>query len=562
MSQVNSHLTDVSAETQSVRRRWWARVAPRPVLLLLLAVALAAAAHVNTVENPFAFDDRTEILENPSIRGLGDVGLILRHNVTRPVVNLSYAVDYAVWELNRFGYHVTNLLLHLGNVVLLFALVRRFARDLEERHHAAHGLATTATAFTAAALFAVHPMLTEAVGYVSGRSELLSAALFLGSLYLFRVGMFRLDWRWLAGGGALFVLALGAKETAVMLPAVLFAVEVLIVGGSREARRWRLWHVHAPLLTAVLVAAAARIWLYAAVEHPDAAGVTWPNVLVNLHVAVRYISLLVVPASQSIVHHVTPIESLLDARVLTAAAVFALVGTVGAVWRKQEPLVTLGIVWFFLLLAPSSALILLADRAQPMAEHRVYLASCGFFMAVAATALRASGLREQAESRRRVTAAAVLGLVLAGLTGLTVARNRIWADPVRLWEDAVRKAPFTYMSHYGLADAYRSIGDCESAGPAYERALRIRPQNVDAYLGLAECLTELGRSDDARTVLRLGIERSPMDARVRLALAALEESRRNPAEALRFCRDVLAVSPGNATAEACVVRNQEALDGR
>lgn len=93
-----------------------------PVLLAGLAIGLGAAAHAGALANPFVYDDRVTILDNPSISRLSDLGGVLRHTPFRPLVNLSYAIDYASWGLRPFGYHLTNLMLHLANVGLVFAL--------------------------------------------------------------------------------------------------------------------------------------------------------------------------------------------------------------------------------------------------------------------------------------------------------------------------------------------------------------------------------------------------------------------------------------------------------
>ena len=145
-----------------------------PVLLAGLAIGLGALVHAGALTNPFVYDDRISIIENPSIRGLSDLGGIIRHTPFRPLVNLSYALDYAVWHLEPFGYHLTSLVLHLVNVALVFALVYPLTGpdiDAGRRHRGTSG--PLAVAFGTAALFAVHPMMTEAVGYVSGRSEVL-----------------------------------------------------------------------------------------------------------------------------------------------------------------------------------------------------------------------------------------------------------------------------------------------------------------------------------------------------------------------------------------------------
>jgi len=149
------------------------------------AALVAGLLYVNALRNPFVYDDYHTVVENRSIAHLSDVRAIVLHDVTRPIVNLSYAIDRALWGATPTGFHVTNVLLHMLNVVLVFTLGRRLAHDRDRG---------VLVAFAAAVLFAAHPMMTEAVGYISGRSELLCAAFFLPAVMAGR--------RWLRGGGA------------------------------------------------------------------------------------------------------------------------------------------------------------------------------------------------------------------------------------------------------------------------------------------------------------------------------------------------------------------------
>jgi hypothetical protein len=514
------------------------------ILLALLAVLLGAGVYLNALDNPFVFDDTTEVLENPSIQHPTHVTALIRYAPTRPVVNMSYALDYSAWGLEPFGYHLTNLLLHLINIALLFLLARAYATDRGSG---------SALPLTAAALFAVHPLLSETVGYVSSRSELLAGAFMLSSLYAFRSGLVHGRLIPLLIGFGFFALAGASKETGAMLPFVLLAYDRLILGdgGGWKPRR-RFLYVHAPLIALVIAAGAFRTWRYVTVEHPGSATIDWNNALLNLHVLTQYVSLFVAPVSLSLVHDVRQIQSALDLRILTGAAVLGALLWMAAVWRRREPIISFGILWFLLILIPSAALIVVADKGQPMAEHRVYVASCGLFLAVGAGWSLA---RQQLTENIQPVAIGMLMVVIAALGTLTVARNRVWADPVRLWQDAARKAPRTYMAQYGVGESYRAAGDCEAAVPAYERAIGLRPTLEDGYLGLAECLTVNERPDEAMQVLRVAVERAKTTVKSRLNLASYEAERGNPAEALRLCQEVLAAAPNEPNAVACIERN-------
>ena len=554
------------------------------LVLAGLALALGVVAHANALYARFVWDDVHEVRDNTSIEDLGQPLAILRHSPTRPIVNLSYAIDYRIWGgRNEFGFHLTNLLLHLANVALLFGFTWLVVSDAGRARGRPGTGAARMTAFVAAALFAVHPMMTETVAYISSRSEMLCGAFMLASLHWFRRafaarsraaersdGGPRGEHREAhlrgapstIGGLACFALALGSKETAAMLPFVLLAYDRWLRPESPEMKRARLWRLHVPLLSLVAIAGAIRMWLFVAVEHPAAvAPAPESAVLTNLYVFVRYLSLLLLPIRQTIVPVVAPIRSLLDSRALAALVALGAVVALALRARKTAPLVTFGLAWFFLLLLPSSALTVISQYGQRMAEHRAYVASLGFFMAVASIVTYVAGLGElEARRARLLVTAAALSAVVVGLATLTISRNRLWADPIALWTDAVQKAPGTWAAVHGLADAEHQTGDCRAAIEEYQRAIALLPQAAESYAGMADCFLELKRVPSAAETLRLGLSRAPDDTRLQLQLAVLEEQYfRDPAEALRLCQSALARSPGLRFAQDCVRRNQQVL---
>ena len=503
---------------------------------------------------------------------------VLVYSLFRPVVNVSYAIDRAVWGFNPFGFHLTNLLLHLVNVVLVHRLVWHAAGDAAARRHEPPA-GRAAVAFATAAIFAVHPLLTEAVGYVSGRSEVLCATFVLAALLLVRRWLAGGPWPWLAGGLAAFGLALGAKEVAAVFPFLLLAYDWLLAGGAPDVRRRRLWRLHVPLVAVVVAAGIVRLATLAA--EPTASGFrsVWTNALTQVTVVVRYLGLLVVPAGQSIAHAVAAPPSTMA--VVGAVVVLGVILRAAYVVRRQVPLATFGVAWFLLLLVPSSAVPL----REPMAEHRVYLASMGVFL-IAALLLAP---RRRVRGNRWRTG--VLGVMLAMLGWLTVARIQVWASPVSLWSEAVAAAPGAWEPHYQLADALRERGQCAPAVEQYRIVTRLRPDYRDAFNNMGICLAETRRIDAAREAFDRAVAIDPSFVRAHNNLGGLarlagdpQEARRQferalaldpanivarrqlaslfetvfhePAEAARLCREIVAIDPTAPGAAECVARNE------
>jgi hypothetical protein len=487
----------------------------RARLLCGCATLAGGLVYLNALHNPFVYDDFHTVVENPSLHRLANLPAIVLYAVTRPLVNLSYAIDYAAWGRAPFGFHLTSVLLHMLNVALLFVLAQKFVEDSNETLRDRYRL----EAFAAAALFAVHPVMSEAVGYVSGRSEVLCGSFFLIALLGGR--------RWLRGGGsrwaaltiAAWLAALASKEIAAMLPLVLWAYDRLFVRSSHDERRRRVMRIHLPLLAVAAAGGVLRLLVLAWVEYPGQAVVHWSYLLVDLDVMRQSVMLLALPRSQTIFHAIRPIDSA-DLRVLIDfAAIGALVAT--AWWsRRTQPPIALGIVWFVLLLVPASLLILF-DQGEPMTEHRLYLASCGVFIAAGAAAARAA----ESSPRWRLAGTGALALAVAALGSQTVMRNRIWADPTLLYRESVALAPDHPRPRLLLGEALADTGQYDLAIQQFQMAIRLRPTDAAGHLKLGRLFAAVGRLEDARAELARAAALDPENPLVRQSIAAVEEAR-------------------------------------
>jgi len=468
------------------------------LILGALTADLAVLVYLNALPNPFVYDDLVGVVRNPAlVNGAGLLALV-RENLFRPLVNVSLAIDHALWGQAASGYHLTSILLHALNTVLLFALVRRAAADWRAR-----AVATTpepdVVAFVAAALFAVHPVMSEAVGYVSARADVLVAAFAHGALLALRAGVARVGWRVI--GAVLMLAASATKETGIVLPVVALVGDRLLLGGDDSARRRRLLAWHVPFIAVAAALALARAASFVWIEYPTAPLAVWSRVETKLVVVWRYVALLLFPAGQSIAHALTTIATPQDPRAVAAA--LGLLAAVGLAWwlRRRAPLAVLGVAWFLLFLAPASAVALY----EPMAERRVYLSSAGLLLTVAVVTTSVWA-RAGYAARRAGAVAFLVVLVVLGL--LTLERNLVWRDAVTLWRDARLKAPGEWRAHSGLANALAEHGRCDAALPEYETALRLQPQ-PEVYTNYGVCLAAERRVADAGRAFELALALDP-----------------------------------------------------
>jgi hypothetical protein len=515
-----------------------------------LAALLAAAVYLNALDNPFVYDDRDTVVANPSLVDLSNLQFVLVYSPFRPVVNVSYAVDRALWGTDPFGFHLTNVVLHAFTVILLYAFTTVALSDAQAR--AASGrnerVARRWWAFSTAALFAVHPLMSEAVGYVSGRSEILCAVFLLGALLVARMALLRGGLPW-AAVALLWLLALLSKEVALAFPVVMIAYDWLLLPDSGVRRRQRLWKLYVPCLAVVAAAAAYRL---SRASGPMSTEAPLLNLWTQAIVIWRYVALVVLPTGQSIMHSVHQVISLADPKALLAVA--ALSGSiVGAVMmRRTRPLFAFGVFWFLAIIAPSSSVVGLREG---MAEHRAYLASAGLLMALISVVAGFSRLL-----RRPGTAyAATLTLLLGVLGALTIARNEVWGEPVRLWQEATIYAAGMWEPHYALGDVLRESGDCGSAIREYQTVVSMQARHRDAHTNLGICLAQTGRLEEAETALRRALEIDPAFPRGYTNLGALALTMGDHHAAREAYRRAIELEPQNVLARMQLARLYEAI---
>jgi hypothetical protein len=506
------------AHTGVLRPRAAAAVLARPASACCAAALLAALVYLNALNNPFVYDDHHTVVDNPSIARVSDIRAVVLGAVTRPLVNVSYAVDRALWGTAPFGFHATNVALHAASVALLFCVARGF------------GLRTLA-AFSAAALLAVHPMMSEAVGYISGRSEVLCAALFMlallcGSRWVKEPGH---AGAYAAATVGFWLAALAAKETAAVFPFVFLVHDKLALRDDPVERRRRLRTIHLPLIGFAAAAGVARMAVFAGVEYARQVRVRWDYALVELDVVRRYVWLIVNPHGQTIFHSVAA-PGPFDGRTLIAIATIAAAIILAVRVRATAWPATVGLLWFLLALTPSSAMALL-DQGEPMAEHRVYLASCGLFLAAGVGIGRlGEWVDERAAPTRPGARLAFVGvplaLVVGALATMTIVRNAIWSDPVALWQESVNLAPSHYRPRLLLGEALQDAGRRRDALEEFRVAVRLRPAEPLGYVKVGQTLAETGQWQAAREQFTRALELDPSNVSARNSLHVLDDVER------------------------------------
>jgi tetratricopeptide (TPR) repeat protein len=469
----------------------------KTTMLALVCLVLATAlAYANTFGCPFIFDDRIDIVENPTIRSLWPITgvftslaggkLVL---LTRPVANLTFALNYAYGGLNPAGYHATNLAIHLGAAALLFGLARRTLAL--PGTPAVFGSRPTALALAISLVWALHPLQTESVTYLTQRYESLMGCSYLLGLYAARrsadPGGRPRAWTALAVAAAF--LAMGCKEVAVSLPiAVLLYDRAFLAGSFREAWRRRRG-LHAGLASSWLLLGVLRAF---SASRAGWAGLQlrttpWDYARSQFGVLLHYLRLAAWPDALVLDYQWPVARSF--AEILPGFLVVALFAglTVWALVRHPR-MGFLGAV-FFMVLAPTSSFLPLLDLAV---EHRMYLPLAPLAALAVLGGWRVlSGLPLPGPAASWTAGAALL-LVAASLGAATYRRNTLYRSPVALWMDTIAKAPWSARAHYDAGLAWQERGELGEAAARYRTAIQLAPGYLNAHVNLGNILLTWG----------------------------------------------------------------------
>ncbi|MDU0457921.1 MAG: tetratricopeptide repeat protein [Geobacteraceae bacterium] len=439
---------------------------------LSLLAAVTMLVYAVTLFNGFVLDDEDIIVNNPQTLNLSNIPEVLLapdliKPYYRPLNRASYLLDYHLAGLNPSWYHGVNIIIHLGNVILLYLLCRRFLADKN-------------AALMAALLFAVHPANTEAVNFISARNTLLALFFSLSSLLAFvdaRIDNLRRPMM----PAFLFFCALLSKETGLML-IVVIAVYCLIPlpGELREHRPWReRLSVLAPFLLATLVYFALRTYsLHGGTELSDApAAPLYSRLAQNYHIIPQYLGLLLFPADLNIFHRV-PANGGLFQPSWYLPAWLVMLAMAAMIIRSRNRAALFGLLWLIINYAPISNVIPIPSGL--ISERFLYLPSAGFFIIFG---VFIAWLTSWRLSRNLVLGG--VAVIAAVCAAVTVQRNLDWKNNLSLFSSGARNDPLSPVVHYYLGTAYKDSGDMVAAGKEWEKALSLNP-------GYAEALAQLG----------------------------------------------------------------------
>lgn len=522
------HSTHKTPEA-TTRRSWGVAFA----ILLLTVLPLLLYGHTLRFET--VLDDDAYVFGNPYLRDAssflfaldfqsfiqrciqwGVSADIALNFVTRPVTYFTFYLNRLLSGDDTSGYRILNIAIHMGNGLLLFALIRRLLqRD-------AFSLLAAASA---ALLFAVHPLATESVTYITQRFESLATFFCLLTLNLFLLAhsTTSLGRGRLLGAAALLstLLSMLSKETGVVTPVLLVLVSMLHLQ-DRPLAALRRSAAHLTLLPLIPLLIIVTHWSQTSGNMSVSSLLNITNqsftpyalddyLLTQVCAWISYLKLLVIPIGQNFDHAYPLISSPLDLRFI--AALLITVGLIAGAWMifrrysgKSAAVILLGVLWYFISLLPSSSIVPLPDL---FSEHRCYLPSVGFFLALA-VGIRLLLHFASRMSETRVILSAVGSLAILTLSLSTLLRNEVLRNRESLWNDALAKGSNTARVWKGIGIVNFNSGRIDESARCFERALEVSPLDEESWLNLCTIYIKSGQVEKSLEITSRALQNKPL----------------------------------------------------
>lgn len=538
-------------------------------------VVAGVIVYSNSFWGTFVLDDIKHVWDDAKIRQLEPIWRFFLHD-RRPLVTLSLAINYRLGELETFGYHAFNLVVHLLAGLTLFGVVRRTLLGRRLRKDCAS--AAPWLALAVALIWVVHPLQTQSVTYVIQRAESMMGLFYLLTLYCaIRGADSSRPGPWYVAAVAACGAGMASKAVMVTAPVLVLIYDRAFLSSSlAEAfrRRWALY-VGLACTSSILVATgvapavlnpqvkAASLGFAYKGTSPVEYALTQPGVLLH------YLRLSFWPHPLCLDYQ-WPVAGGAEAIVPPVIVlVLLLAATAWAVWRRWW--VGFCGAWFFVILAPTSSFIPIKDAAF---EHRMYLPLAAVVVIAVVAGRRALTWLLPGLARfsvlRPVLMGALLVLVAAALGWATIRRNAVYHSRVTMYQDVVRQCPHNTRAHNNLGTALRTEERFDEAIDAYRAATQADPTYASGYHNvatilehqgkleealqffiqatrcefgrpwrhhnLARCLAELGKTDEAIAIYRETLSKAPSDFNCRMGLAVLLVKRGEFDEAIQSYR--------------------------
>ncbi|HHT9135898.1 MAG TPA: tetratricopeptide repeat protein [Candidatus Wunengus sp. YC60] len=493
------------------------------ILLPILVSLISFLAYLNTLNHQFVFDDFRIITNNPYIKDWKYFSALFNRDYFkisgelsyRPLVTLSYFIDYSIWHLNPFGFHLTNLLIHSLNTFIVYLLIFKITRRFN--------LTGISCLF-----FGIHPILTETVNSVGFREDLLCATFFLLTL-LFYAKLYTSKYKKICYVASLltYLIALFSKEMAISLPLIIFFLDLFFPQAETYLKKKIIRYYLGFICMSIAYILLRLVFFKSTIEHVAYPGNSLAtNFLTMTKVVASYIKLWFFPVILNPDYHVTFETTVAKPPFLLSVALLICVVVITLRLYKKQKELTFSILWTFITLIPVMNVVPIGNI---MAERYLYIPSLGFCLFLGILIVN---IHVYIHAYRSIAKICFIGILIFYFI-FTIKQNRFWSDEQTLWSRTVSDTSCSFnahnnlgkeyfqkglvdkaieeytialakasevqyeypIAHFNLGIAYDEKGMYEAAIREYKNALRIEPKNGDAHNNLAITLFKNGQVD-------------------------------------------------------------------
>lgn len=478
------------------------------IIAIIVIASLSILIYSNTIENGFVQDDHYTVVNNTFVKDIRNITqlfnkdycMLTRETSYRPIATATYISDYYLFGLDPRGYHLTNILLHTCNGILLYIfllLLTQFTKQTAELHY---------FPVISALLFTSNPILTEAVNAVSFREDLLVYLFYIGALISYLMirtwdTEYRYQTKYLYIISCLFfIFALFSKEMAVTFPLVIICLEwVCNKQASARSKSFSLYNSGYIFITLVYVYIQFHYF-----HNPLKENAPWnlnTRFLTLPSMILGYLKLEVFPVSLSADYIFLPIKTYFSPSFFIPLACLTLLLTISIklhISKKIHGLLIFGILFFFVTLIPVYNIIPIFN---PFAERYLYLPTTGIavILAVAITKI---------QTRHSTVVLIFLLLIIISAIGVRH-RNEVWKNEYSLWSDTIKKEPYSFRAYNGIGEVYLMEGKLNEAIYAFQTALSINPNHAMAHFNLGRAYEGKKQHDKAMEHYRISIKLNP-----------------------------------------------------
>ncbi len=451
---------------------------------LLGSFLLGLVIYSETFLQPFHFDDFSNIVHNTALQNdFSSMQTFTIHQPSRFIGFLTFALNYHANGLNVFGYHLVNFLIHVINSLLVWWLVKLILSKGTLKYSGIDQNSRFIPIFTSL-IFLVHPIATQSVSYISQRFTSLAALFYLGSLCFYIKARLTKTYRIsLPLSMVLALLGMFTKEFVMTLPFSIILYELFFQSGTHTSLFTKKYLKIKYLITGLILicfiliipkfspyAGLGRFWGYYASESHLGDILTFKTyVLTQLRVLGTFLKLFILPFNQNLDYDFPMSHSLIEPMTtLLSLCILIAILAVGIKLRQKNPLISFGIFWFFLTMAPN-----FVPRVHVIFEHQAYLPLIGFALCLASIITYFI--------KWPLSRIAFSGIVLVFFSILTFQRNQIWENDVTLYQDIVKKSPNKPRPHLNLGEAYLNKEEYTLALAEFNRTIELNPEYDEAY---------------------------------------------------------------------------------